>query len=392
MSNDLNPTDGIIEEFTGFQNVHADVRALAELVGFATRLNSSRSLDNLLMNFSRGLTDIWPGAGVRLCAIDREAGLLIPLESLGDDPIPLKGSLLGNAATDGECLLIENLDENAAYLHGREAPPGPNWSSAIVCPLPLNEKPDHVVGIFLPVNTLLGPNDSAILERAVSLIEPLLNRWQAQDVQLDAFKSIAGAIASAIDARDPHLVGHGERVSEFAQATSRVHGLEAGFIDRLGLAGYLHDVGRLGIPEGILSKPGPLTPDEFRVIRAHPELSIRFLQKVEYLSDVFPAILHHHERYDGKGYPEGLEGEDISLGGRILAVADAFDAMTSPRPFRDPLTDPEALRELENEKGKQFDPILVESFIRAYEDKLIMSQNVLKADDPLIHLRNLTKA
>ena len=111
MNSDLNPTDGIIEEFTGFQDAHTDVRALAELIGFATRLNSSRSLDNLLLNFSRGLADIWPGAGVRLCAIDRDAGLLIPLESLGDDPIPLKGSLLGNAATDRQCLLIENLDE-----------------------------------------------------------------------------------------------------------------------------------------------------------------------------------------------------------------------------------------------------------------------------------------
>jgi HD-GYP domain-containing protein (c-di-GMP phosphodiesterase class II) len=114
---------------------------------------------------------------------------------------------------------------------------------------------------------------------------------------------------------------------------------------------------------------------------------VRFLSGVEYLSDVFPAIKYHHERYDGDGYPDRLEADEIPLGARLLAVADAFDAMTSPRPFRNPLTDLEAIAELKSESGKQFDPILVEAFCRAYEEKLIISQNVLRSDDPLSHLR-----
>jgi len=367
----------------------ADVRALAELVGLAARLNEARSLESLFSIFSHGLTDIWPGAGVRLCEVDQKARCLIPIDSMAADPIPLKGSLLGNVAIDGECLIVDNLDENPAYIRGREAPPGLVWKRAIVCPVPVGEEATHVVAVFLTEKSRVTDTDRGMMERAVMLLESLLARWRTQETQVDAFLSIARAIASAVDARDPHLVGHGERVCEFAQAIARVHGLEPGFIKRLGLAGLLHDIGRLGIPESILSKPGPLTPDEYRIIHAHPDLSVKFLEKVDYLSDVFSSIRHHHERYDGGGYPDGLEGEDIPLGARIIAVADAFDAMTSPRPFREPLGDRDAIDELIANKGTQFDPILVESFVRACEDKLIISQNVLKADDPLAKLRSI---
>ena len=370
----------------------ADIRALAELVGLATRLNEARSLDSLLSRFASGLADIWPGAGVRMCEVDIDARCLIPIDSMAADPIPLRGSLLGNTATDRECVVVDDLDEHPAYMRGREAPPGLVWKRAIACPVPLEENPTHVVAVFLPEKNQVTDADRALMERAVMLLESLLTRWRSQETQLDAFLSIARAIASAVDARDPHLVGHGERVCEFAQAIARVHGLESNFIKRLGLAGLLHDIGRLGIPESILSKPGPLTPGEIRVIRAHPELSVRFLEKVDYLSDVFSSIRHHHERYDGDGYPDGLEGEDIPLGARIIAIADAFDAMTSPRPFRAAQSDRQAIDELIVNKGTQFDPILVESFIRACEDKLIISQNVLKADDPLAKIRNIARS
>ncbi len=391
MSHDLQAQNRVIGDIAGSDESHADIRALAEMIGFATRINSSRSYENLLHNFWRGLADIWPGSGVRVCEIDRESGYLLPMESMAEDPIPIKGSLLGNVATDCECTVVEDLEQNAAYLRGREAPPGLTWHSAIACPICIDGRPEYVVGVFLPGIHPARAEDAALLGRAVSMLEPLLGRYRSQDSQLGAFRSIARAIASAVDARDPHLVGHGERVSEFAQALARVHGLEPGFIERLGLAGLLHDIGRLGIPERILGKPCPLTPDEYRIIQAHPDLSVKFLEKVDYLEDVFSSIRHHHERYDGSGYPDGLEGDDIPLGARILVISDAFDAMTSSRPFRDAYSDAKALMELDTGKGTHFDPILVESFLRAYEDKLILSQNVLKAEDPLAFLRDFDR-
>jgi HD-GYP domain-containing protein (c-di-GMP phosphodiesterase class II) len=364
-----------------------NARALAELIGLAARLNSTESVDDLRAAFADGLREIWPSAGIRLCEIKADAKCLAPVEHPQGNPIPLRGSLLGKAAIEGRCRLVPNLDSEPAYLRGREAPSGVSWQSLIACPIPLERKPAWVIGVFLPTGSIVGPTDVMLLERAVGILEPLLLRWENQGIRLAAFREIARAIASAIDARDPCMVGHGGRVSEFAQATARVHGMSAELIDRLGLAGLLHDVGRLGIPESLLTKSGALTPEETRIVQAHPELSVRFLEKVDYLSDVLPAIRHHHERFDGSGYPDGLEGDDIPLAARLLAVADSFDAMTSPRSFRGPMTDTEALSELKREQGKQFDPILVEAFLRAYEEKLIMSQNVLRADDPLADIR-----
>ena len=384
MQKSLDQTTVTTEDTAGHPG---NTRALAELIGLACELNSADSIDGLLDSFARGLSDIWPGAGVRLCEVNTPGKCLIPLDRMPSDPIPIRGTLLGNIAKDGRVTVVADLDDDPAYFRGKEAPPGLTWKSAIGSPIPLNGEASHVVCVFLPERTPITVEDESLLERAVLLLEPLLARWRSQDERLKAFYDIAKAIAAAVDARDPHLVGHGSRVSEFAQHTARVHGLKPGFIERIGLAGLLHDIGRLGIPEVILSKPGILSAEEQRIVRAHPELSVKFLEDVEYLSDVFPAIRNHHERYDGEGYPDGLEGEDIPLGARLLAVADSFDAMTSARAFRGPVSDEEALDELRKLSGRQFDPILVEAFCRAYEEKLIISQNVLSADDPLSQLR-----
>jgi HD-GYP domain-containing protein (c-di-GMP phosphodiesterase class II) len=369
------------------EETSSSARALAELIGLAAGLNSAESSDDLLTTFAKGLTDIWPGAGVRLCEVRKQAKCLVPHGDPGADPIPLKGSFLGSVAADKCSRRVPSLIDEPDYLRGREAPSGVNWRSAIACPIPLAGDPVWVVGVFLPDGIASGLQDLILLERATSLLEPLVRRFENQGIRLTAFREIAHAIASAVDARDPHLVGHGGRVCEFAQAAARIHGMRPEFIDRLGLAGLLHDIGRLGIPERILSKPGSLTPEEYRIVQTHPGLSEHFLEKVEYLKDVLPAMRHHHERYDGGGYPSGLEADDIPLAARLLTVADAFDAMTSPRPFRGAMSDAGAIDELRREQGKQFDPILVEAFLRAYEEKLILSQNVLRTDDPLAQIR-----
>jgi HD-GYP domain-containing protein (c-di-GMP phosphodiesterase class II) len=372
------------------EDVSDGARALAELVGLASRLSSAGTSEDLLDTFARGIIELWPGAGVRLCEVRAQAKCLVPVNHPDEAPIPIRGSFLGRAVSMRTSISARDVETETNYLKGKEAPSGAGgWGSALACPILLHGKPKWVVGVFLPHETVIGPGrmDLGLLEKAVGIFEPLLLRFEEQGAKLAAFREIAHAIASAVDARDPHLVGHGNRVSEFAQATARVHGLKDEYIERLGLAGLLHDIGRLGIPEHLLAKPGPLTPREYRIVRGHPVLSERFLEGVDYLSDVLPAIRNHHERYDGGGYPDGLEGDDIPLGARLIAVADAFDAMTSPRPFRAPMSDQEALIELKRESGGQFDPILVEAFLRAFEEKLILSQNVLSADDPLAEFR-----
>lgn len=363
------------------------IRSLAELVGLVTRLTACETLEDLLNTFGRGLSDIWPSAGIRLCHVDHMSGTLIPSLAGSVVPIPIMSSFLGRAVSEPSPVISENLDNEAKYLRGREAPPGLLWRKAIAVLIPIDDKPEFVIGVYLPDGDEINNGDLLAMHRAIELLQQLINRWQVQDLRLNAFREITASMAYAIDARDPYLIGHSERVSEFSRASAMIQGLSVMFIDRLGIAGLLHDVGRLGIPESILLKTEKLTPEEYKLVKSHPDLSIQFLGRVEYLRDLLPVIRHHHECFDGSGYPEGLEGDDIPLGARIIAVADAFDAMTSPRPFRGPMKDSAALAELKKKAGSQFDPIVVQSFTRAYDEKLIISQNVLEAHDPLALLR-----
>jgi putative two-component system response regulator len=129
------------------------------------------------------------------------------------------------------------------------------------------------------------------------------------------------------------------------------------------LAGYLHDIGKIGIREAVLNKPGKLDRDERSLIEQHPVVAGRILGPISELSEIIQIVVHHHERYDGAGYPDGLEGGAIPLGARILAVADTYDALTSRRPYRDALEQEEALRILEEASGTQFDPVIVSAFL-----------------------------
>ncbi|MGB7922752.1 MAG: HD domain-containing phosphohydrolase [Pyrinomonadaceae bacterium] len=170
------------------------------------------------------------------------------------------------------------------------------------------------------------------------------------------------AIADALDAKDDYVHGHARRVSGYATAIGRRLSLDAGTLEQLQLAALLHDIGKIGTPDHILLKPARLTPEEHAVVQLHSERGARMLAGISEMHEVAAAVRHHHERFDGTGYPEGLSGEQIPLTARIIAVADAYDAMTSPRPFREALDHEEALLHLETGAGGQFDPEIVLAF------------------------------
>jgi HD-GYP domain-containing protein (c-di-GMP phosphodiesterase class II) len=136
------------------------------------------------------------------------------------------------------------------------------------------------------------------------------------------------------------------------------------------MAGLLHDVGKIGVPEAVLQKTGRLTDEEFAQIKKHPEIGARILKDIKQVEDIIPGVLHHHERMDGKGYPAGLAGENIPLLGRVICLADCFDAMTSSRTYRKALPLEVALTEIRRCAGTQFDPVLADHFLRIGEDKL----------------------
>ncbi len=172
--------------------------------------------------------------------------------------------------------------------------------------------------------------------------------------------SIIYALAATVDAKDSYTYGHSRKVSEYAVAMSEALKLAQDKLTTLRAAGLLHDIGKVGVPDSILNKKAPLEDNEWKPIKAHPELGVEILRHVIDLVNCLPAIRHHHEHYDGRGYPAGLRGDKIPMEARVLAVADAYDAMTSPRPYRKQLSSEKALEELKRCAGTQFDPQMVE--------------------------------
>jgi putative nucleotidyltransferase with HDIG domain len=171
------------------------------------------------------------------------------------------------------------------------------------------------------------------------------------------------ALARAIDAKSNWTAGHSERVTELGLALGREVGLDATALAVFRRGGLLHDIGKIGIPAAILDKPGALTADEWSVMRQHPELGARILAPLPEYAEVIPIVLEHHEKYDGSGYPRGLAGEAISLGGRIFAVADVYDALTSQRPYRPGLPPERALAIIAEGRGTHFDPTIADAFM-----------------------------
>ena len=178
-----------------------------------------------------------------------------------------------------------------------------------------------------------------------------------------ACNSILESFASAVDEKDSYTHKHSNNVVEYASAIARQLELSLKETRAIEQAAQLHDVGKIGIPDAILHKKGELSDNEWAEIKQHPSKSVNILEPLNFLKEIIDTILHHHEKYDGTGYPAKQKGEEIPIGARVIAVADSFDTMLSNRPYREALKRKEAVEELKNQSGKQFDPKVVEAFL-----------------------------
>jgi putative nucleotidyltransferase with HDIG domain len=182
------------------------------------------------------------------------------------------------------------------------------------------------------------------------------------DIQTGYFQTVM-ALANSIEAKDAYTRGHCQRVMEIACEIAKSLGYKDNQIEDLRYAAILHDIGKIGIPATIINKIGKLDEEEFNEIKKHPLIAYNILKEVEFIKRGIDGILQHHERFDGKGYPFGLKGTEICEFGRILCIADAFDAMTSDRPYRKAMKMEEAIKEIEKCKSSQFDPVIADAFI-----------------------------
>ncbi len=217
--------------------------------------------------------------------------------------------------------------------------------------LGINGEPHEFTTVELEIFCSLGSQAAIAMENA-NLYQELHN----------TFLNTAEALAEAINSRDPYTGGHTKRVSQYVMELAAVLELPEDQIESLKLAAILHDIGKIGIDDAILRKSSGLSEEELQKMKAHPEIGAKILGFVDEMQDVIPGVQHHHEWFDGSGYPSGMRGEEIPLIARIIAIADVFDALTTDRPYRKALDNKAALQIMDDNAGKHFDPNLVSIF------------------------------
>ncbi|HET6251521.1 MAG TPA: HD domain-containing phosphohydrolase [Tepidisphaeraceae bacterium] len=255
-------------------------------------------------------------------------------------------------------LLINDVgaDRNFSWLreHSRQL---------LAVPLQRYEK---TLGVLFALDKEVGEFDSA----DAKLLNSIANESAIYLENATLFDDVHGlmmglmhSLTSAVDAKDAYTCGHSERVALLSRNLAQKIGLSDHDVEQVYMAGLLHDVGKIGVPESVLQKTGKLTTEEFEQMKKHPQIGARILQDVRQIKQIIPGVMHHHERFDGKGYPHGLAGRDIPLMGRIICLADSFDAMTSNRTYRKALPLEVALAEIRRCSGTHFDPELAEAFL-----------------------------
>jgi cyclic di-GMP phosphodiesterase len=228
--------------------------------------------------------------------------------------------------------------------------------------------PDDLVGIYAAARNELERRaliaENALYARSVRKLkaEQLKNARKARQLE-EIYDSTIENLMTALDIRDVETFGHSRTVAKYSQVLAKLLGIEASeALENIRLGALLHDIGKIAIPDAILHKPGALTPEEWRKIKLHPILGYGLIKEIKLVKEVGDIILRHHEHYDGSGYPDGLKNDDIPREARIFALADALDAITAHRPYRQVRDFPAARKEIVKNSGTQFDPAMVEAF------------------------------
>ncbi len=225
----------------------------------------------------------------------------------------------------------------------------------------------RVLGVMFAGEKLDGTQIDAIDAKLCSALANSLSIFVENVMLYDdmqaMFLGTLHALTAAIDAKDSYTHGHSERVAMMSRQLAQAAGLSEHEVERVYISGLVHDVGKIGVPEAVLGKPGRLTDEEFNLIKMHPEVGAKILNDIRQMHDLIPGVLYHHERWDGRGYPHGRAGEDIPLFGRLICLADSFDAMSSNRTYRKGLSHEQVVSEIRKCAGTQFDPGLAELFV-----------------------------
>lgn len=291
--------------------------------------------------------------------------------------------IAGWVAQTGESQIVNDTRTNPRFFKSADEKSGFVTRNMICVPVKIREK---IIGVLQAINKKRGKFTQIDLEGFKSLADQVaiaIENASLYKELKETFLSTAAALGDAIEAKDAYTGGHTKRVLEYSMVVGKRLGLSQEELDQLKLAAALHDIGKIGIEDRILGKPSRLEPEEAQMMENHTVIGAKIVENIRPLRAIVPGIRHHHEKYDGKGYPDALKGGGIPIMARIISVSDTFDAITSDRPYRKGLPSEVALQELRRHAGTQFDPKVVDAFIAAFESGEI---------EPILHRNRPTAA
>ncbi len=351
------------------------VAALTEMQDLARALTAELDLQRLLRRIMGAATAMVEAEASSLLLVDEEQNELVFWtihqgggEVLREQRMPVGQGIAGWVATHGRPLIVNDVQGDARFARSfsQKITDATGFHiRAILCvPLWAREK---VIGVVEVLNKVSGADfdakDQNTLLALASYAAIAIENARLYEAVYNGYVDTMKALAATIDAKDPYTRGHSERVTTYAQRTAQQMNLAPGDMEALKYGAILHDIGKIGIDERILRKPRPLNVREKAVMDSHPAIGANIIEGIRFLKDAQPVIRYHHEHVNGKGYPAGLQGEDIPLGARILTVADSYDAMTTLRPYRPPMSKENALAEIRRSAGTQFDPQAAAAFV-----------------------------
>ena len=357
------------------------IRQLQQLLSLAAKINSSLELRSVLVSILRAAEEITNAeASSILLKSGDELSFEVATGEKADKLVKLtlkRGEgIAGYVAETGKAVIINDTSKDSRHKKEIGEVIGFQTRNLLAVPLRLN---NEVIGVLEVVNKRGGEGfddaDKSDLTLLAELSAIAIDKARRHEALQELFLNSIRALTAALDARDPYTRGHSERVTQFALAIADELSLSEEEKKEIELAALLHDIGKVGIEDAVLKKPGRLTPEEYELMKTHPEKGYSILKFIKQLEPSLCGVRYHHEHYDGSGYPAGLSKEEIPLYARIIAVADVFDALTSDRPYRPRFTEQEAIRIMREEAGKQLDPIVFEAFMRAYEKGKIRAQS-----------------
>ncbi|HEY9088722.1 MAG TPA: HD domain-containing phosphohydrolase [Anaerolineaceae bacterium] len=374
-----------VQKLLILQSSEERTRRLQSMLGYMGRIDPAlepqQNLSTIIENASMVL-------GAEVCSLfladDNDSDLVLQISSRDDHnrAVPLRvprgKGIISYVVETGENVLVRDIQRDLRHYKGLDVATDLTTRSLIAVPLVRRSiqlangrvvSSERTIGGLEAINKINGEFDAVDLsmlenfaKQATTVLQIANLYKEADELFLDAIR----ALTAAIDAKDAYTQGHSQRVSDYSVAISIEMSMDSEFIHRIRIGSMLHDVGKIGIPDEILQKRGELTPAEYEMMKQHPSVGETMLSKIRTLRSELAAVMEHHERLDGSGYPRGLRGDEISMVGRIVAVADAFDAMTSDRPYRKRMSNEEAIARLQAAAGSKFDRNVVNALINVY--------------------------